>query len=668
MNKSSSALPIILVVILVLCCCLIAILAGGYYVLQNAENLISTLQPDFPIFTDGSTPTPFELTRQPVDQIPTDTLQLLENTVVSERDYADLSCRLNGVCNVAETLDPPAVPYKVGDEQSFWVHNEDTSSYFERAATLRYITPHSYFWVENGINYNEEDLKNLAEAFENEIYPTDREFFGSEWTPGIDGDPHIYIIYTSGMGSNVAGYFYSPDEYNPLIRENSNAHEAFYIASSQSLADDYTYGALAHEFQHMIHWYQDVNEGSFLNEGFSELATFLNGYDTGGFDWYYLTAPDINLTDWTGSTGDNSAHYGANFIFVTYFLDRFGEEATQALVHDQQNDLESVDNVLSQLGITDGLTGQPITADDFFLDWTIANYVQDNSVADGRYNYDIYPDAYQAYDTEVLSACPQDRISRTVNQYGVDYIRISCTGDYTIHFEGATSVDMLPTDMHSGSYAFWSFKGHESIMSLSQQFDFTSISGPIDMTYWTWYDIEEDYDYVYVETSTDGENWEIFITPSGTAEDPNGSSYGWGYTSQSNGWVQETLDLSQFAGSKVWVRFDYVTDLAVNGEGFLLDDIAIPAIGYSTDFETDDGGWIANGFVRIENILPQTYRLALITHSNNGASVQIIPVSPDQSADIDISIGEDGVQDVVLVVTATTRYTRTLAPYQIEIK
>ncbi len=59
MNKSSSALPIILVVILVLCCCLIAILAGGYYVLQNAENLISTLQPDFPIFTDGSTPTPF---------------------------------------------------------------------------------------------------------------------------------------------------------------------------------------------------------------------------------------------------------------------------------------------------------------------------------------------------------------------------------------------------------------------------------------------------------------------------------------------------------------------------------------------------------------------------------------------------------------------------------
>jgi len=51
------------------------------------------------------------------------------------------------------------------------------------------------------------------DAFENKIYPTDREFFGSEWTPGVDDDPHIYILYTSGLGANVGGYFYSPDEY-----------------------------------------------------------------------------------------------------------------------------------------------------------------------------------------------------------------------------------------------------------------------------------------------------------------------------------------------------------------------------------------------------------------------------------------------------------------------
>jgi immune inhibitor A len=37
----------------------------------------------------------------------------------------------------------------------------------------------------------------------------------------------------------------------------------------------------------MIHWYQDRNESSWLNEGFSELAAFLNGYGGGGFDYVY---------------------------------------------------------------------------------------------------------------------------------------------------------------------------------------------------------------------------------------------------------------------------------------------------------------------------------------------------------------------------------------------
>ena len=53
-------------------------------------------------------------------------------------------------------------------------------------------------------------------------------------------------------------------------------------------------------------------------------------------------------------------------MFTTYFLDRFGEEATQAVVHDQQNGLDSIDNVLAQRNVTDPLTGQVITADDFF--------------------------------------------------------------------------------------------------------------------------------------------------------------------------------------------------------------------------------------------------------------------------------------------------------------
>lgn len=662
MKKNNSVLPIILIVILVLCCCLILILGGIAYGVYEFGKILPTYEP---FILNDITPTPFVITRQPLDEDSASTLLALEQTIVPQRDLALLACRFNNVCNVPETLDPPAIPYTIGSHRQFWLLNSDSGVYSQITATLQYLTEHAYFWAEDGVSFNQQEVEDLIDTFENQIYPTDRSFFGSEWTPGVDNDPHIYIIYAANLGNYIAGMYISIDEYNPLVVEHSNGIEAYYIDSSQDLGDEYTYSTLAHEFQHMIHWYQDANESSFLDEGFAELAIFLNGYYPGGFDWFYSTSPDIALTDWRDS-GENNVHYGANFLFVTYFLDRFGEQATQALVHDQKNELDSVDNTLQQLGITDQTTGQPITADDFFLDWVIANYVHDAAVADGRYFYHNYPDSPMTTDTESIYTCPQTGLTRTVNQYGVDYIRLACTGDYTISFSGATLTPLLPVDPHGGEYAFWSHKSNESNTTLTRQFDLTTVSGPVTLTYWTWFDLETNYDYVYLEASTDGETWEILITPSGTADDPTGSAYGWGYNDKSGDWIQESIDLSQYTGQIVTLRFDYITDAAVVNEGFLLDDVSIPEIGYSEGFETNEGGWEAAGFVRIQNLLPQTFRLALIRHIGLDTTVEIIPVSIDQTAEIPVSI--DPGDDAVLVVTATTRFTLELAPYQIDIR
>ena len=668
MKKSTSTLLLIIGIVLVACCCLVVFLSVmglGFY---QFRKVIPTIQAIYTPFTlDVSTPTPFEITRQPVDENNSSTQHLLEQSAVPDRDQVVLACRLKNICDVPPTVAPPPAQLEVGAQTQLWLLNTDTTSYTNIDVTLQVVTPHAYLWVEDGVSFNQNDAQDLINTFENNIYPTDREFFGSEWTPGVDDDPHIYIVYARNLGSTVAGFYNSGDEYPPQISQYSNAHESFYIDASQNLADNYTYGTLAHEFQHMIHWYQDRNESSFLNEGFSELAVFLNGYDTGGFDWYFTSNPDMNLTDWLGGSGDNSAHYGASFLFVTYFLDRFGKEATQALVHDQQNGLQSMDDVLQQMNITDPLTSQPITADDFFLDWTLANFIHDPSVGDGRYSYSNYPDSPTASDTEDVTSCTQAQGTRTVNQYGVDYIRFTCPGNYTLDFTGSTLTRLLPADPHSGAYAFWSNKGDESDMTLTRQFDLTGVSGPITFSYWTWYDIENDYDYVYLEASTDGTSWNILKTPSGTDANPSGNSYGWGYNGQSNAWIQETVDLSQFVGKTVSLRFDYITDAGVNGEGFLLDDIAIPEIGYAEGFESGTGGWDGAGFVRIQNILPQTFRLALITHASSGTTVDILPVSADRTVQIPVQIGSNGVKDVVLVVTGTTRFTLEQAAYQFDI-
>jgi len=664
-NQSSNVPKIVGVILAILVCCSCVVIAAAGVIGYRAFNLlppeISTVISPTEEFT---TPVPIPTLERPsTDSISTETLETLGQAQVPENDPYELACRLQAVCDVPRTV--PGKSYEVGDKEKFWISNSDTAEHFQIDATLLYITTHSYFWAEDGTQVNEGDMKALMDTFENKIYPTDREFFGSEANPGVDGDPHIYVLYASSIGHNIAGYFNSSDSFNPLVKEYSNAHETYVLGTSQDLGNEYTYATLAHEFVHMIQNASDRNDVSWVNEGFAEVGSFLNGYYVGGADSIYVENPDLQLNSWAdNSSPDFSAHYGQSFLYLAYFLDRFGEEATKALTNNPENDLISVDDTLAQLNITDPQTGQPITADDVFMDWAITMHLMDGSVGDGRYQYKNYPSAPLATTSESISSCPQST-GGSVNQYGIDYYTINCAGDYTLHFTGSTIIGLLPVDAHSGNYSFWSNRGDESDMTLTREFDFTNVSGPINMSFAMWYDLETDYDYVFLETSTDGETWQILTTPSGTDKDPSGNSYGWGYNGQTNDWKTEEIDLSQFAGQKVQVRFEYVTDAALNGEGFLLDDVQIDAINYKSDFEADDGGWEAAGFARVENVLPQTYRLSLITKGDTTTVTQI-PLNPDQTAEIPLSLGSG--DEAVLVVTGTTRFTRLPTAYQIEIK
>ncbi len=689
-DKQLLMIILAVVVVMVLCCCVLLLCLGG--VMGLGVWGLSTL-PDSgatPFYGGAATPTPLVVrptktatpsalstsqgNGEPVfggTPVPgqSGSLQTLEQAVVPTNDLRDLARRLEGKENIPLTLNPPPPTPQKGEQKTFWVTNVDEDNNFQVKATLRYVGENSYFWVENDVKYNPKELEKIAQTFDQKIYKTDREFFGTEYKPGIDGDPKLYILLAKGLGSTIAGYFPSADSVSAQAHEYSNEREMIHLnADGVDLGDEFTYGVLAHEFQHMIHWYHDRNEETWMNEGFSELAAFLNGYGTGGFDYAYVNDPDVQLTYWPGGHADTTPYYGAAFMFTNYFLGRFGEKATQALVNHPMNGLVSVDAVLREIGAKDPTSGEIIDVVDFFQDWTIANYLNDPKLEKGRYFYKEYPDVPMTGDTEEVSECPTDMLTRDVHQYGVDYLKITCEGKHTIHFEGSTQVKVLPADAHSGAYTFWSNRGDDSDMTLTHSFDFRELTGPIDLTYWTWYDLEKNYDYLYVLASSDGEKWDILKTPAGTDQDPSGNSYGWGYNDISGGgpeWIKESVDLSAYAGKEVLIRFEYVTDAAVNGEGFLLDDVKIPQINYTTDFEADNGGWEAEGFVRIENILPQTFRLTLISQGES-TRVQNIPLSEDNTADIPLQIG-GGEKDAVLVVSGTTRFTNQTAPYRLEI-
>jgi immune inhibitor A len=687
-----SIVTIIIFIIVVVCLCLVGgavLIMTGYtidfapYSSETTPGAVQTpvvIRPVLPTPQAVETPqegdapglaSPPEEREAVLPLVTSETLDALVNTDIPVNDLHELAVRLKGMADIPSALEPPLAPREVGEQKSFWVTNTSTSRKFQVSATLSYVTDHLYFWIEDGVEYDPDDLAALGEAFENEIYPTNREFFGGEWSPGIDGDPHLYVLYARGLGGNVAGYFSSADSYHPLAHPYSNGHEMFLLSADRlSLASPFTYGVLAHEFQHMIHWYRDRNETSWLNEGFSELAAFLNGYYVGGLDQRYVQNPDIQLNDWPNDSGSTAPHYGASFLFVLYFLDRFGEDATKSLVAEQANGLESIDIVLEQLGAADSISGAPVSADDVFSDWVVASYLQDDSIVDGRYTYSLYPDAPKPKATESIRRCPTETLTRDVRQYGVDYISVRCSGSYTLSFEGSISTRVLPTEPHSGSYYFWSNKGDESNMTLTRTFDFSQHRGPLTLTYWTWYDLEKDYDYLYLLASTDGERWEFVETPSGHTDNPSGNSYGWGYNGASGGgpvWIQESVDLSTYAGKVVQLRFEYVTDAAVHGEGFVLDSVAVPEIGYFTDFEEDDGGWETQGFARIQNILPQTYRISLISLGGSSTTVETYTLGPDAAIELPLDLRGD-VDEIVLVVSGTTRFTREPAPYRFSIQ
>jgi hypothetical protein len=299
----------------------------------------------------------------------------------------------------------------------------------------------------------------------------------------------------------------------------------------------------------------------------------------------------------------------------------------------------------------------------------VANILDDPEVADGRYQYsdiDLFPfaimETYERRDYPVS-------FTGQVHQYATDYIVIRGNEPLTMRFAGTTQVGLMDTAAHSGDYLWWSNRGDDSDMMLTRAFDLSEVD-EATLEFWTWYDLEEDWDYAYVEASADGgETWEILETPSGTPENPNGNSFGFGYTGRSGGdapeWILERVDLTPYVGQEILVRFEMIGDDAVTRPGFALDDIAIPEIGYFSDFEEDGGQWEAAGFVRHNNVLPQRWLVQLIIFGPE-TTVERLELDEGQTGEWTIPLGRDTRQAVV-TISGLAPVTTELATYRYEI-
>jgi immune inhibitor A len=538
----------------------------------------------------------------------------------------------------------------VGAQVPFWTYDFAAKKPTRITATLRVITDHAKWWVQNDVQVDLEQLRVSATAFETKVYPTNRLLYGQEWTPGVDSDPHINILFVRIPGA-AAGYFNSSDELPLWVNEFSAERETVYINSLAARPGTaYLSSVVAHEFCHMIQYAKQKRSAVWFNEGQAQLCEQANGFPVSHAQTF-LSLPDTQLNDWP-ELEQSQAHYGLAYLFLEFARQQAGGDdlinAFMAHGIDTPADLDTVLRARGQRGL-----------EELFADFAAANAFI-GSTAEARYSY---PNGL-AFRTPA-GPTDQDRVTlgntvaSSTHEYAARYVELPRAA-MRVHFDGARQTKLLPTDPHSGKAMWWSDRADGLDSTLTRTVDLRGATRPT-LSYWTWYEIEKDYDYAYVAVSTDGgARWTTLPAPATTNDDPNGTNLGNGYTDNSGGgktpaWIQQEVDLTPYAGKEIQVRFEYVTDGALNLHGLAIDDITIT--GVLNDDAESDNGWKADGFVRSTNVVAQRFLVQVLRFTANGTTVDRRSVDAG-TLDLDLDTSSDRRAPLLAVTGFAVRTTQ----------
>ena len=589
-------------------------------------------------------------------------MPLSEVPAPPDADLFDMTQRLRvkSAAPIPHTAGGPPPTREVGTSDGFTVTDLQTFTRMPVTATLRSVTPHAYWYVDNNMQVELSALQQSTGVFENSTYATDTRYFGDTIRGGYDGDPHLTVLITRFNGA--AGYYSSPDEYPKVVHPYSNQRVMLYINGAALRPGTSSFNSVvAHELQHAIHWHADPNEESWINEGLSTMAEELNGFFSPSVRTFERVS-DVQLTHWDEEPSSNGPHYAAAHLFLRYLANHFGGyERIKDLVAEPKDGIEGVDAFLEHQGYRERFK-------DVFKGWVIANL--NTGSTDPRFKYDNLQVRVQP-SRRLGEGTP---LTDQVRQYAARYTELRPSGEAaTLSFKGSKTNRLIPTDAPSGHFLWWSNRGDAINSSMTREFDLSRIN-QATLRFQAWWDIEKGWDYAYVTVSADGgRSWDVLAGDHTSSENPLGNSYGPGYTGKSGGgdspsWVQEKIDLSAYAGKKVLIRFEYVTDDAVNNDGFAVDDVEIPELSFKDDAEIDSG-WDGKGFLRTNNLVLQDYQVQAVEYRMTGdVEVQEMALDGDRHGHIDLCCFGSTLDHAVVAVAALAPATTELASYQLSLE
>jgi Immune inhibitor A peptidase M6 len=595
----------------------------------------------------------------------------------------------------------------VGDKVEVWVASE--------TRTFRGVTSVATRFPEgdcrNGARTEITDaqVQMLIREFDTNMYPKESAAFsvppnrdgshglGAPFNPLGEGDNIVVLIdnvrdenfYDTNNAngfSYIAGFFSSTinelmdrnvmtiDAFDWLHRTGANPqHEPVPGNNCTSApARPFLYeGVFAHEYQHLLEYYEDGDEQNWINEGLSDWAQTLTGYvnpatpiSTIGFDSHVQCflgnlgtqtfanpnpragGPENSLTRWEDQgDGEILCDYGAAYTMMEYLHGQYGTSFMTALHRGDEIGLAGLQEAL------DG-AGASTTAMETLRNWSLMVAV-DGLIDDGARILGPWKESLftaPTLDATINWDTPHAYDSPGAPSNGSDYVRLrNASGAYlngrqinSLSFQGASTLPPKPVawtiaanpPFATGDPALYSGFGDNRDEAIVRSVAVPTGAGA-SLTFNALWNEEIGWDFGFAQVSTDGGATYTSLACTDTTTETNPDALPTakanvpGFTGYSGGWKAETCSLAAYAGQTVLLAFRTFNDPATLGEsaaidpGFWVDDVMVGGTLVSDGASL--AGW--QSFTQIRPVPVTGYTVQLISIAGDKITVKRLPLT-----------------------------------------
>ncbi|MFA7578072.1 MAG: hypothetical protein WC002_08425 [Candidatus Muiribacteriota bacterium] len=221
------------------------------------------------------------------------------------------------------------------------VYNFNFGKYENRDFVKIYNGKYADGYMEKGETDFIEKVMEIIEIFDNKHVDILIQYFGHIPYDKIN----VYFCdirddYKIRSGTYYAGYF---DSY---IKAHHNAlfidlYPTFTFESVKQIK-----GIISHEFQHLLHHYYDSSEHKWLNEGMSEVATYLVGGENEVHINEFIKNPFTSINYWD----DRLEDYGKTYLFFRYMVYRKGTDILYQIMQCPLKGVASIQHIMGRDG------------------------------------------------------------------------------------------------------------------------------------------------------------------------------------------------------------------------------------------------------------------------------------------------------------------------------